>query len=342
MNEIKVSIIIPIYNVELFIADCIQSVFDQSLTEGVECILVDDCGQDNSMYIAEQMIARYKGNIKFSIIRYENNRGLSGARNAGLLSASGKYVIFLDSDDFFNTNAILDMYSAAEKNTSDFVIADYDVCGGKMSFPKLHLSSGLYKENSIFESYSKSKWYMMAWNKLCNRNFLLKNNLLFKEGIIHEDDLWSFQIALTAKSFFVLNDKTYNYRVRDNSIMNEGKYDYLKHFNSYRKVVSEMFAFTNCSILNINCFGKIYDFILTFIERHVFLNKKTDFTEKINMYKGYRSIVRENLSFSRFRRLEFPFRNRLKHFHFFLPVFFSFIYTSLLYKSIKIKKIWTA
>ena len=342
MNEINISIIIPVYNVELFITDCIQSVINQSLTKGVECILVDDCGQDKSMEIAEQIIAGYKGDIKFSIIRYEKNKGLSGARNAGLLAASGKYVTFLDSDDFLNHDAISKMYSAAVKFSSDFVIADYDVYNGENAFPKLSLSSGIYKENSVFESFSKSRWYMMAWNKLCNKEFLLKNKLLFKEGIIHEDDLWSFKIALTAKSFFVLNDKTYNYRVRDNSIMNEKEYDYLKHYNSYYEVVSEMLLFTNSSLLNIDEVGNIYDFILTFIERHVFFNKKTKFTENYNMYKGYRSLVRENLNFYKFRGFALPLKSRFKHFHFFLPIIFSFVYTSLLYKSIKIKKIWTA
>ena len=94
----KVSIIIPIYNVAPYIKRCLQSVADQTYKD-IECILIDDCGSDNSINLAKEFIYDYKGNILFTILHHEENKGLSAARNTGLRYAKGEYVYFLDSDD---------------------------------------------------------------------------------------------------------------------------------------------------------------------------------------------------------------------------------------------------
>ena len=95
----KVTIIIPIYNVAPFVADCIHSVMCQTWQEPLECILVDDCGTDDSMAVVERTLQDYQGPVDFRIVRHEHNRGLSAARNTGLDNATGDYVYFLDSDD---------------------------------------------------------------------------------------------------------------------------------------------------------------------------------------------------------------------------------------------------
>mgnify|MGYP002523974151 FL=1 len=95
----KVTIIIPIYNVAPFVADCIHSVMGQTWQEPLECILVDDCGTDDSMAVVERTLQDYQGPVDFRIVRHEHNRGLSAARNTGLDNATGDYVYFLDSDD---------------------------------------------------------------------------------------------------------------------------------------------------------------------------------------------------------------------------------------------------
>ena len=98
----KISIIIPIYNVEPYIEDCLQSVMRQTYRGMMECILVDDCGTDNSMKVAEQLIKIYNGPIDFKVLHHEHNRGLSAARNTGIDAACGDYVYFLDSDDWIS------------------------------------------------------------------------------------------------------------------------------------------------------------------------------------------------------------------------------------------------
>lgn len=102
----RISIIIPVYNVELYVEECLQSVANQTMTEGIECIIVDDRGQDNSAAIAKQYIDSYKGDIRFTFIQREKNGGLSAARNTGIEAATGEYVYFLDSDDYLVPSAI--------------------------------------------------------------------------------------------------------------------------------------------------------------------------------------------------------------------------------------------
>ena len=111
----RISIIIPVYNVELYVEECLQSVANQTMTEGIECIIVDDRGQDNSAAIAKQYIDSYKGDIRFTFIQREKNGGLSAARNTGIEAATGEYVYFLDSDDTIVPECMKLMYGLVEK-----------------------------------------------------------------------------------------------------------------------------------------------------------------------------------------------------------------------------------
>ena len=95
----KISVIIPVYNVAPYIAACLQSVMRQTAQAALECILVDDCGPDNSMEVVNETLKSYNGPVDFKIVRHTQNRGLSAARNTGMAAATGDYIYFLDSDD---------------------------------------------------------------------------------------------------------------------------------------------------------------------------------------------------------------------------------------------------
>ena len=117
MREIKVSVIIPIYNVEEYLEECLQSVVDQTL-EDLQVIMVDDGSLDGSTDIAKKFASRYD---HFEYVRQVNG-GLGNARNTGVKYAKGKYIIFLDSDDIVPDDAYEKMYLAAEKNHSEMVV----------------------------------------------------------------------------------------------------------------------------------------------------------------------------------------------------------------------------
>lgn len=214
----KVSIVIPVYNVASCIEKCLHSVLEQSY-RNLEVILVDDCGTDDSMTLAENYLSQHAfSNIK--IVRHHCNCGLSAARNSGLKVAQGEYVYFLDSDDEITSDCIEKLVSPLKKTKYDFVIAGYKVVGSDKQYPSLILQEGAVIENkNILHAYSEGLWYMMAWNKLCNKEFLLRNALFFEEGLLHEDVVWSFKLACLAESMYVIKEDTYLYYIRQSSIM---------------------------------------------------------------------------------------------------------------------------
>ena len=231
--SIKVSIIIPVYNVASYVIECLESVKKQSY-RNLEVILVDDCGTDDSMIIAEAYLERYVF-TEVKIVRHSHNRGLSAARNTGLKVATGEYVYFLDSDDEITDNCIAAMTEPIKKFHYDFVISNYEVIGSHKKYPPLDLPEGVVRNNkNILHTYAQGMWYMMAWNKLCSREFLLANNLFFEEGLLHEDVVWSFKLACKAQSMYVSKTSTYRYRIRTASITTDTSLE--KDVNQYTKV----------------------------------------------------------------------------------------------------------
>lgn len=217
MSNLKVTIVIPVYQVEDYIESCLTSVVNQTYSGEIECVVVDDCGADSSWQIVENFISEYKGKIDFKLLRHTGNKGLSAARNTGMDHASGEYIYFLDSDDEITPECIERLVKPLENYKYDFVTADFTIVGGRPVTTYLK-ARGEYK-SGIKEAYYRKEWNVTAWNKLCNIDFLRRHNLRFKDGIIHEDILWSFYLANFAKSMYALEDKTYIYNSRSSSIM---------------------------------------------------------------------------------------------------------------------------
>lgn len=210
----KVSIIIPVYNVEPYIEDCLQSVMRQTYLGMMECILVDDCGTDKGMEVAERIIAEYVGPIEFKVLHHEHNRGLSAARNTGMDATCGDYIYFLDSDDWISDDCI-------EKLTQPLGIKQYDFVAGHYE----KNGKDIYVSRPVGEFYKKglsSKHYgeipVAAWNKLFKKEFLLDNQLFFEVGKVLEDSIFSFDLACVERCYYVINSITYYYRNRENSI----------------------------------------------------------------------------------------------------------------------------
>lgn len=224
----RISIIIPTYGVESYIYDCLQSVAKQTYCKDLECIIVDDCTPDNSVEIAKEFCSQYNGCIDFKIINRDKNGGLSAARNTGLSAATGEYVYFLDSDDEITPDCIKNLVEPLSTKHYDFVVGGLTITTStneEVPNVPLLLDRGELMGNGIIQSYCRGQYYMMAWNKLCKRDFLIQKNLFFTEGIIHEDNIWSFQMACRAESMYVVPDTCYIYKLRPNSITTNQKYD---------------------------------------------------------------------------------------------------------------------
>lgn len=218
----KVSVIIPIYGVEKYISDCLNSVMKQSYTNDIECILINDCTKDQSIEIAKNLIENYDGNIDFKIYEHSVNGGLSAARNTGILEAKGDYLYFLDSDDYITPDCIKVLAETAQK----FPKAQIVQAGAEATtkgFEYLSLKSTKLKEYTEDKRYIKREMLMAhypptAWNKLIKHDWLLKHNLFFKEGLLHEDDYWNFFAAKHVTAYAICKQDTYLYNIRPGSI----------------------------------------------------------------------------------------------------------------------------
>lgn len=221
----KISIIVPVYNVEPYIRECFDSIAAQTYQGEMECIFVDDCGRDRSVEMVEGMMAAYHGPIQFSLVHHEHNRGLSAARNTGICHSTGDYLYFIDSDDTITPDCIRKLAALAEKYPG----VDLVQGSAKSKLDFLQLA-----DKNLPEYSDDFKWIrttllqrfatpMTAWNKLARRDFIIHNNLYFEEGLIHEDELWKFMLAKYVRSIAFCTDETYYYRENPNGIMGQGK-----------------------------------------------------------------------------------------------------------------------
>ena len=212
MNEYPlVSLIIPVYNVELYIERCLLSALNQTY-QNIEIILIDDCGKDNSIVIAQQIIENHPNGYKVRILNLKHNKGPSIARNIGIESALGEYLYFLDSDD----ELILSALESLIKNLSNCEIIIAEVLTSNMK-PYSICENKILKGNEILESYFKDEIHSMACDKLISTKFIRDNKLRFKEGILHEDYLWTFQLISCATQLRTINIPVYIYHIRANT-----------------------------------------------------------------------------------------------------------------------------
>ena len=222
---IKITIIIPIYNVSAYIERCIKSVMNQTYNH-IECILVDDCGTDDSIAIAKQLLASYVGPINFLILHHKQNMGLSAARNTGTKNATGEYIFYLDSDDELAPDCIEKLSKPVIiDKTIEMVAGSFERYTYPQHSSKLQMQGIYMSEQDIVSSegikelfFGKKILSRAAWNKLIKKEFLIQNHLYFKEGLIHEDLLWTCYLVRSLMHLYTISDVTYFYYKRPYSI----------------------------------------------------------------------------------------------------------------------------
>lgn len=232
----NISIIIPVYNVEEYIADCLQSVMRQTYSGAMECIVVDDCGKDKSIAIAEQLISTYNGAISFRVLHHNYNRGLSAARNSGMDVAKGDYIYFLDSDDFLSDECLETLTEPLNYRDYEMIIGDYETFGDHQE-PSLlfEQQNEVIGNENIYHELAERQLPVIACNKLYNFDFLTKNSIDFVEGQLHEDDLWTYKICLCATKIAIQHKVTYYYRQHANSIVYSSDIKLQRRFKSVIK-----------------------------------------------------------------------------------------------------------
>ena len=204
----KVSLIIPVYNVQDYIEKCLDSVVNQTIDD-IEIIIVNDGSKDKSKQKIENYLEKYP---KIKYLEKENG-GLSDARNYGLKFATGEYVAFLDSDDYVEKNTYEEMYNLAKKEKSDMVECDFI-----WEYPnKIREDIGvLYSSKK--EMIEKAR--VVAWNKLIKRNLIVENNLEFPKGLRYEDVEFTYKLIPHIKKYTYVDEILLHYVQRENSIAN--------------------------------------------------------------------------------------------------------------------------
>ena len=205
----KVSVIVPIYNVEEYIRKCLDSLVNQTLKE-IQIILVNDGSKDKSGEIAKEYAKMYRNKIMYL---EKENGGLSDARNYGIPYAKGEYIAFIDSDDYIEENAYEEMYNKVKKENSDYIECDF--IWEYQSRNKIDRRLEYWNLKEMFKNVR-----VVAWNKLIKREIIIKNNLCFPKGLRYEDVEFTYKLIpyLTKVSYI---DKPFvHYVQRDNSIIN--------------------------------------------------------------------------------------------------------------------------
>lgn len=208
----KFSVVIPVYNVEAYLEQCLESMLKQDSAD-FEIICVNDGSTDGSRAILSEWESKF---LQMKVIDRENG-GLSAARNTGLKAATGEYVLFVDSDDWVGSTAMRRLTD--ECNGEDvvcFACRRTDNNTFDVLPPEQSTGWDYYNRHAI---EARKVPFVCVWQRCYRREFLIDNNLFFREGILHEDNEFTPRACLYAKSVKVIPDVLYNYRVRPGSIM---------------------------------------------------------------------------------------------------------------------------
>lgn len=217
MSDIRLSIIIPVYNVEAYLSQCLDSVYRQDISEDeYEVICVDDCSPDKSLQILETYAAAHKN---LTIVKNVENRKLGGARNAGMDIASGRYVMYIDSDDFIEDNVLGRLCSIAEQDDLDILHYDYETFPEKTMLRKVESTEIMTGPDMFFDK--RFIWFhdlVTAWRKLYRREYLLNNKIAFAEHIMFEDNDYAILVFANALKVKHVQIDAYHYRNNPDSI----------------------------------------------------------------------------------------------------------------------------
>lgn len=238
----KISIVIPVYNVDNYLRQCLNSVIAQSFPN-IEVILVNDGSSDNSKQICEEY------ELKYSFIKLINkkNGGLSDARNVGILNSTGEYILFLDSDDYWDDNNFLyDLVQYIKKYPNiDYIFFRYKFYYQKkdkfiepvfnIDDKEIKGKSGIECLDYILSKMRDFQWY--AWAGIVRREFIINNDLFFMKDRKYEDALWTPQVFIKGRLIGFYNKPVYVYRLeREGQITSD---------NSYKCLEDSIFISTN-------------------------------------------------------------------------------------------------
>ena len=257
-----VSVIIPMYNAEKYIDDCLNSILGQTL-QNYEVIVVDDCSTDNSYAVAKSYVDKFGGRLTLTTLKKNSGNAGYSARNKGFTFSRGEYVFFVDADDFITKTALEELYTAAKNTNADVVYtsARYRYSGSndlKLEYDNFRWSlikKGLEDKptltndpkSNLIEVAVKSGLFRPPWTKFVRKNFLSENSITFPEILSGGDYLWTIEISAYAERFLRIPDAVYFWRDDSSESMTRKKrpvekqvYTWSKAFVAYARAATDL------------------------------------------------------------------------------------------------------
>lgn len=311
MSNPLISVIVPVYNVELYLNECISSLINQTY-QNLEIIIVDDGSTDKSGSICDSF---KDSRIK---VYHKQNGGLSDARNYGLKFATGDYILFVDSDDFLDLNMINVLVENAISNIVDISICGYSKYYDSNKIIKCQNETDNFKIEDLKRIeylYDFNHYGVGVWNKLFKRELL--ENIKFPVGKVSEDYFVMYKIFYKAKSVFYTSKSLYFYRQRQNSITKsrKTKFDVLEALDQYVEFAKNIEPSLINSAIHSLVFSQlgVYN---TILNNHDSLDKKKELKKKIK--SNYK--IAYDYEESRSRKMQlFLF----KHMNLLYPIFYK-------------------
>ncbi len=219
MNSLKLSIIVPFYNVEKYIEQCIRSLYEQDIPQDeYEVICVDDCSLDGTRTIVEKLQKEF---LSLRLVCHNDNKKQGGARNTGLKIAQGEYVWYVDSDDYICPNILGRLLYTALSEQLSALHFDYLIdSDGRIQSGAKHPSTECHRGSDLFFSPLFVWWqdFISPWQVIVRRDFLLQHSLFFEEGVQYEDTDYSIKLYALLEDVKHINLRPYIYRKNPNSI----------------------------------------------------------------------------------------------------------------------------
>lgn len=245
----KISVIIPVYNTEKYLEQCLESVLNQTLQD-IEIICVDDGSTDNSL----EILKTFAQKDKRIIILTQQNQGQSVARNKGIEIAKGEYIGFVDSDDWISSEMLEKMYANAEEFESDITMCSFTIFNEKTAETNTsdsYMSLDLFPNTFENRNFSFKETYDFIFricvspcNKIYKRDFIIKNNILFPEGLFFEDNVFFYKAFMQSERNSLIKKPFYTYRVGTGTStvtsVDSRKLDFFKVFSQIEIFLKEM------------------------------------------------------------------------------------------------------
>lgn len=305
MSDIKISVVVPIYNTSRYLSQCIESLIKQTLKD-IEIILIDDGSTDNSKHIYEKY--RKEKNIK--IFRKENS-GLSDTRNYGIDKSSGKYIVFIDSDDWCELDMLEKMYDVAEQHNLDLVVTgaslEFDNNSGnkKVGFEEKKICKSYDDIRAAITIIENKEVFNIVWNKLYRLSTIKMNKLKFKkEGVPGEDLIFNSDYFKQIESLGILPGEYYHYRKNNTSITSGYKYDLINKIKYFDEARISLYEYYKLDTIDdkVNFSREYIDYRQSVIRNIYKSKKKMNFKSKVENIKVVFLDTRESNTLSNFEK----------------------------------------